>query len=132
VNISYSEEASKKEKEEDIVYNFTNFCESLDVTAYNHSTILIEEDCEVEDTFVALVELIRFCSGSNFILDSMKSKGTIKFIYPGEESFGQRLEARTCFLSLEFPVSDRYCGSPEDFVKNFCEDIISSPGFGKK
>ena len=137
----------KKDKEEDIVYNFSNFLESLDVKAYNRLTISIDYDDDeeeegnkqenkdaVESTYqrnITLIDVIRFCTGSKYILDSMKGNGTIKFIYPGQNAHGQRIEAHTCAILLEFPVTERYYNSPESFIENFCDDIVSSPGFGK-
>jgi hypothetical protein len=61
----------------------------------------------------------------------MKGKGTINFIYPDQSAQGRRIEAHTCAIVLEFPVTDRYSNSPELFIENFCDDIVSSPGFGR-
>ena len=62
----------------------------------------------------------------------MKGKGTIKFVYPGEKSMGTRVVADSCLLVIRFPVTERYFGRTEDFINNFCDDMICSPGFGRK
>ena len=101
------------------------------ITEYNRTIISPDLDYNTEERKITLIDVIRFCSGSQYILESMKSKGTIKLIYPGETSQGRRIEAHTCAIILEFPVTERYCNSSESFTEHFCDDIVSSPVFGK-
>ena len=103
--ICYSDSTERKDKEEDIVYNLTNFIESLDVTEYNRTIISPDLDHNTEERKITLIDVIRFCSGSQYILESMKSKGTIKFIYPGEMSQGRRIEAHTCAINSRIPCN---------------------------
>ncbi|XP_066932604.1 uncharacterized protein [Clytia hemisphaerica] len=128
----YSEDIERKTVEEDIVYNFTNFVESFHhVKQYKRKVYSIEDAKEV-DKIITFPDVFRFCSGSKFVLDSMKGKGTIKFVYPSSEKDKARhIEAYTCALMIVIPVNQRYIDS-QTFIESFCEDILSSPGFGKR
>lgn len=137
-------ETEKRSREEDIVYNFTNFVESLDVEDLCVETIAIDSDSDEDEGAankkvveknltkrISLIDCIQFCSGSKYILESMKEKGTVTFMYPDNASRGKRIVVSTCALVISFPVTARYYGSSEAFNEHFCDNIVSSPGFGK-
>ena len=42
-------------------------------------------------TIISLCDVIRFCTGSKFVMPSMRKKGTIQFVYPEKEDFGKRV-----------------------------------------
>lgn len=120
-------------KEEDIYYNFTNFIEALENDNYKlPGTISLDDDGKEEhsDTNISLRDVIRFCTGSKYVLPCMKENGTIEFIHPNKKDQGKRIIVYTCNYKLVFPVTKRYYGSTEAFNRHFCEDVATSPGFG--
>ena len=121
-----------RDKEEDIYYNFSNFIETLEFEDLKLPTVIqIDEDVEMNaETTISLNDVVRFCTGSKFVMPAMKKQGIIAFTHPDEFCQGKRIVAYTCTYKLVFPVTERYCGSSEDFCKNFCDDIASAPGFG--
>lgn len=88
--IKYNNNKEMKEQEEDIIYNFTNFVESLDFKNYEitiESLIPNEKQKQIQ---ISLKDVARFCTGSYYVMESMKSKGTIKFDRPNEKSKGKK------------------------------------------
>ena len=121
-----------KEQEEDIFYNLTNFVESLNIKNYEvtiESLIPNEKQKQIQ---ISLKDVVRFCTGSYYVMENMKSKGTIKFDRPNEKSKGKRITSETCLFLLTIPVTERYTGSSEQFIRNLCDDIACSPGFGRQ
>ena len=127
-NIKYNEQT--KTQEMDIFYNFTSFVASLDTKDYKFS-LEIPGKKEKREVTVNLREVIRFCTGSYFVLESMKNQGTVEFPKADEKSHGTRAESGTCLFMLKFPLTQRYSSSSAEFIKNFGTDIVESPGFGK-
>ena len=120
----------KREQEEDIVYNLTNFLESLQHDgAMDLPLILLDEDGMEEQTTmkITIEEVCRFLTGSKFVTTSMVGQGSITFDHDGRIG---AVEAHTCNVRLTFPVTERYYGSQDVFISSFTEDMRSGPGFG--
>ena len=119
--------------EEDIFYNFSNFVESLNSFPFVMEDVMSMDDEDayvITDVEITFKDVVRFCTGSAFVTKDMKKNGVICFSHPDIIS-GERVTAIVCALKLQFPVTNRYCGDSDAFIKHFCEDIISSPGFGR-
>ena len=126
--VKYRECEEKRKIEQDIIYNWISILdevESGDVKEFIQIDIMsgIEKDRNVK---IKLEDVLFFLTGSKF-LSSNISNGTILFKDQTEE--GRRIKIGTSLYSIEIPVSRGYCGN--DFSRNFIEDIIQSPGFGK-
>ena len=131
-NTEVNENDDKREKEQDVICNFSNLLESLEEEDHTIKTINIEND-DVEmasQSTISFNNIVRFCTGSKFIMQSMVWKDAISFVYPDKQSQGRRVLARTCTLSRVFPVTQRYVDCIESFIENICNDIVSEPGFG--
>lgn len=137
-NIRYLEEKEanstadkkKRDREEDIVYNLTNFLESLQHDgAMDLPLIVLDEDGVEEQTTIkiTLEEVCRFFTGSKFVTTSMVGQGSITFDHDGRIG---SVEAHTCNVQLTFPVTKRYYGSEDGFINSFTEDMRSGSGFG--
>ena len=90
VTVVYSSEKEKKEKEEDIYYYFTNYLDSLQADEGGMKEIisLQEEKTEIiVSKKLSLQSVIRFCTGSKFIIPSMLGTGTIKFCVCSRKQF---------------------------------------------
>ena len=137
-NVSYTnvvendcESKKFKDLEIDVYYNFTNFIESLEEEEYKSEVIEIDEDVvSTKNKCISINDVVRFLTGSKYVLPSMKGQGVVKFYHPNDAEYGQRVTVRTCTYEIIFPITKRYYGSSNDFVVNFCEDILSAPGFG--
>ena len=65
-----------RDKEEDVMYNFTNFLESLQEEDYVIKTIAIDEYVEIDaEKKISLNDLVRFCIHSAIMI----AKGTISY-----------------------------------------------------
>ena len=139
-NIKYSNDESKKEQEEDIIYNFTNLLDHiqrkpLEVNILDYETVLSmdevaaknAEDGGLKKIRVKLEDVLQFLTGSKFIGSIKEVKGEITFCHDG--SSGKRVKINTCGAGILFPVTSRYVKS-DSFSTSFVEDIYSSPGFG--
>eukprot|EP00111_Clytia_hemisphaerica_P013290 TCONS_00039003-protein len=131
--VKHSENKEILEKEQDAYYNFTNFIENLEDAPYCVKGVIDidEEGNEVPlgDKEVSLGDLVQFLSGTRFVLPSMVGKHVIKF--KNKCDFGESIESTTCTLEVRIPLNERYCTSTKAFDKNFADDVITGPGYGK-
>eukprot|EP00794_Sanderia_malayensis_P013372 gene13372-14746_t len=134
--IKYTEGASPEEKmnEEDIFYNFANLLdelENVELSKQNSWDVIViptEDDPEEvtkRNVKVTLEDVLLFLSGSRYLPTKGLRNGEITF---SRDSL-LRIHVNTCGLQIMFPLNERYIGS--NFSENFCEDVLSSPGFGK-
>ena len=134
-----ADDNDKKQREEDIVFNFTNFIESLYQSEGIDPVQLYDAEDEIEKAPVAktlsIEDFICFCTGSRYITPSVVLTGTIEFLHftSNEKKLhsGMRVMVNTCNITLTFPVNDRYAFDPSVFVNNLIDDIYCAPGFGK-
>ena len=73
-----SDDEIKKQKEEDIIYNVTNFIESLyhleDLKVVKVTDIDTDnETTEVKDQVLCIEDFVLFCSGSNKLVEVLNS-----------------------------------------------------------
>ena len=111
----------KREQEEDIVYNLTNFLESLQHDrAMDLPLIVLDEDGIEEQTTmkITIEEVCRCLTGSKFVTTSTVGQGSITFDHDGRIG---AVEANTCNLRLTFPVTERYYGSQDVFISSFTD-----------
>ena len=132
--INYMEDNEKKKIEEDIVFNFKNFIESL-----YYSEDIVELDVienfdneKVSKKKLTIEDFISFCTGSRYITHNLMRAGIIDFRHFEQDSSpGVRVVVNTCNITLTFPVNGRYNLEPEQFLRNIIDDIYCSPCFGK-
>ena len=128
-----ADDNDKKQREEDIVFNFTNFIESLYQSEGIDPVQLYDAEDEIEKAPVAktlsIEDFICFCTDSRYITPSSVLTGTIEFLHFTSKNQGMRVMVNTC--SITFPVNDRYAFDPSVFVNNLIDDIYCAPGFGK-
>lgn len=128
---------NKKQLEEDIVFNFTNFLEHLDENKVSEIKEVVMIDIEVAlkkfKRDISLNDVVLFCTGSKYISEAIKRKGGIEFLHldPGDKRYNMRVLVNTCNLTLTFPVTKRYTCQPAEFNNNIIDDIYCSHGFGK-
>ena len=85
--INYTEDNEKKKIEEDIVFNFKNFIESLYYSEDIVELDVIENfDNEKEKSVVSkkkleIEDFVSFCTGSRYIAHSLMRAGTIFFTW---------------------------------------------------
>ena len=135
--INYTEDNDEKKIEEDIVFNFRNFIESLYYSEDIVELDLIEHfDNEKEKPVVSKKKLttedfVSFCTGSRYLTYNLMRAGTIDFRHFEQDSSpGVRVVGNTCNITMTFPVNGRYNSEPQQFLKNI-DDIYCSPCFGK-
>ena len=139
-SIKYSDNGNEKEKEEDIIYNFTNFLDivqrsPVEADILDFETVLSMDEAAAQQAQdgglrkvqVKMEDVLQFLTGSKFISSLKEMRGEISFCRDG--SSGKRLKVNTCGAGIIFPVTNRYVES-ELFSSSFVEDIHSAPGFG--
>eukprot|EP00794_Sanderia_malayensis_P018464 gene18464-20316_t len=139
-NIKYSENENDKDKEEDVIYNFTNFLDTVqrnpaeaDILDFETAPSMDEaaaqqvEDGGLRKMKVQIEDILQFLTGSKFIGSLKEIKGEISFCRDG--SSGKKLRVNTCGPGIIFPLTSRYIES-EMFSSSFVEDIHSAPGSG--
>ena len=136
--ISYTKDHDKKKIEEDFIFNFKYFIESLYYSEDIAELDVIENfDNEKEKPVVSKKDLtiedfVSLCTGSRYITHNLIWAGTIGFRYFEQDSSpGVRVVVNTCNITLTFPVNGRYNSEPEQFLRNIIDDIYCSPCFGK-
>ena len=135
--INYTEDNDEEKIEEDIVFNFKNFIESLYYSEDIVELDVIENfDNEKEKPVVSkkkltIEDFVSFCTGSRYITYNLMRAGTIDFRHFEQDSSpGVRVVGNTCNITMTFPVNGRYNSEPQQFLKNI-DDIYCSPCFGK-
>ena len=124
LTINYTEDDDKKKTEEDIVFHFKSFIESLYYFEDIVELDLIENfDNEKNTVFtkkkLLIEDFISFCTGSRYITHNLMRVGTINFQYFEQDSSpGVRVVVNTCKITLTFPVNGLYNSKPEQFLKN--------------
>ena len=135
--INYTEDNEKKKIEEDIVFNFKNFIESL---YYSEDIVELDviknfdndkENPVVRKKKLTIEDFISFCTGSRYITHNLMRVKTIDFRqFEQDSSPGVRVVVNICNINLTFSVNGRYNSKPEHFLKNI-DEIYCSPCFGK-
>ena len=135
--INYTEDNDEKKIEEDIVFNFKNFIESLYYSEDIVELDVIENfDNEKEKPVVSkkkltIEDFVSFCTGSRYITHNLMRAGTIDFRHFEQDSSpGVRVVGNTCNITMTFPLNGRYNSEPQQFLKNI-DDIYCSPCFWK-
>ena len=131
--INYTEDNDEKKIEEDIVFNFKNFIESL-----YYSEDIVELDVienfdneKVSKKKLTIEDFISFCTGSRYITHNLMRVKTIDFRqFEQDSSPGVRVAVNICNINLTFSVNGRYNSKPEQFLKNI-DEIYCSSCFGK-
>ena len=136
--INYMEDNGKKKIEEDIVFNFKNFIESLYYSEDIVELDVIENfDNEKEKPVVSkkkltIEDFVSFCTGSRYVTHKLMRAGTIEFRHFEQDSSpGVRVAVNTCNITLTFRVNGSYISEPEHSLRNIIDEIHCSPCFGK-
>ena len=124
LTINYTEDDDKKKTDEDIVFHFKSFIESLYYFEDIVELDVIENfDNEKNAVFtkkkLSIKDFILFCTGSRYITHNLMWAGTINFQYfELDSSPGVRVVVNTCKITLTFPVNGLYNSKPEQLLKN--------------
>ena len=115
-------------------YHFANFLDELDKIEsgkrklWDVIDVPTEDDPQEvtnQDIKISLEDVLFFLTGSRYLLAKGLRKGEVTFSHDS----CRRVHVNACALGIVFPFNERYTGP--NFSENFCEDVLSSPGFGK-
>ena len=125
VKFCSDKESPLRASEEDVIFQWINFLEEVESGSVP-AVEIHEMDGSVKNMKVTLEHVLKFLCGCKFVpVGGLGKKGDINFVHNCGE---RRLSVSTCWLSITFPVNERY--SSDSFSQNMVEDIIESPGFG--
>ena len=125
--LDYSDDGPMKTKEEDIVFQWVNFLEEIELGTTPILKIH-EIDGEIQNVTLTLELVLKFLTGCKFLpVGGLGKQGKIFFTHNCQQ--GTRVLISTCAITVTFPVNDRY--STDNFAMNLSDDILQSPGFGR-
>lgn len=140
---------NERAKEETVLFNWFSFLKSCKKGKISRNVISlqsIESRVEVDDQEIIatvgsnttpgdtrvlfLNDVLQFITGS-YHKPAVGTRGYIEFDHSADESSGARIVANTCAATLTVPTTNRYTGSPKEFIANFSDDIFDGPDFGR-
>ena len=111
----------RKEKEEDIFYNFSTFLEEISANPVTEQVFDYYHH-EMKNKEITLHDVVQFITVSYYLHDD-NTIVTVEFVHEKRQ-----VSVNTCTQTLMFPVTSAFL---DQFTENFVSDILPSPGFGK-